>query len=83
MRHIIYDVKRVTCNTQACIVRLAGEGERVMMRNKDLPELNGDVFLQQRDEAAAVAHSALTDIVAKKGREGGGRLFRMMQVTAT
>ncbi len=54
-----------------------------MMRNKDLPELNGDVFLQQRDEAAAVAHSALTDIVAKKGREGGGRLFRMMQVTVT
>ena len=52
-----------------------------MMRNKDLPDLKGDVFLQQRDEAALVAQSALTDIVAKKGREGGGKLFRMLQVT--
>ena len=44
----------MTHPSQAHAVRLAGEAERVFMR-RGTAVLNGPVFLQQRDEAAAVA----------------------------
>lgn len=62
---------------------LAGEAERVLMRNKDWADFNGEVFLQQRDEAAVVARSALSDIVGGRDRGACGagvKRFRMMQV---
>jgi hypothetical protein len=68
---------------QASAVCLAGEAERALMRNKDAGDFNGDVFLQQRDEAAVVARSALSDIVGAKDKSASGasgKLFRMMQV---
>ena len=71
---------------QASAVCLVGEAERALMRNKDVGDFNGDVFLQQRDEAAVVARSALSDIVGAReksasGASGtGGKMFRMMQV---
>ena len=72
---------------QARAPRLAGDAERALMRRKDAGELNGDVFLQQRDEAAAVARSALSDIVGVRPsatqERCSGQTFRMMQVTAT
>jgi hypothetical protein len=68
---------------QACVPRLAGEAERLITRHKDTADLNGDVFLQQRDEAALVARSALSDIVGCKGRGGSGKhFFRIKQVLA-
>jgi hypothetical protein len=68
---------------QACTVCLAGDAERMLMRNKDATDFNGEVFLQQRDEAAVVARSALSDIVGGKGKgtsKAGSKLFRIMQV---
>jgi hypothetical protein len=76
----------VTCNWQVHAPRLAGEAERSIMRSKGggATEVEGAVFLQQRDEAAAVARSALSDIVggSSRGSEEGGskQAFRMMQV---
>ena len=63
-------------------MRLAGEAERVFMR-RGTAVLNGPVFLQQRDEAAAVANSALSDIVSQCASGGKKRAFRLMQVTRT
>lgn len=62
---------------------LVGEAERALMRSKSVAAFNGEVFLQQRDEAAVVARSALSDIVGSKVKgtsASGGKLFRMMQV---
>ncbi len=62
---------------------LVGEAERALMRSKSVAAFNGEVFLQQRDEAAVVARSALSDIVGSKVKgtsAAGGKLFRMMQV---
>jgi hypothetical protein len=52
----------MTHPSQAHAVRLASEEEREFMR-RGAAVLNVPVFLQQRDEAAAVANSALSDIV--------------------
>jgi hypothetical protein len=72
---------------QAHAPRLAGDAERAIMRRKDAAELNGDVFLQQRDEAAAVGRSALSDIVGARPsatqEHCSGQTFRMMQVSLT
>ena len=51
---------------QARAPRLAGDAERAIMRRKDAAELNGDVFLQQRDEAAAVGRSAMAPLSDQK-----------------
>jgi hypothetical protein len=72
----------MTHPSQAHAVRLAGEEERVFMR-RGAAVLNGPVFLQQRDEAAAVANSALSDIVSQSASGGKKRAFRLMQVTRT
>ena len=63
-------------------MRLAGEEERVFLGGA-AQVLNGAVFLQQRDEAAAVANSALSDIVSQSASGGKKRAFRLMQVTRT
>ncbi len=76
----------VTSNWQVHAPRLAGEAERSIMRSKGSgeTEVDGAVFLQQRDEAAAVGRSALSDIVGGRSRgseEGGSKqAFRIMQV---